>query len=245
MIDMPNWMKAVVAEPMNALPEVRWDRMSGEWPGRFNVYGWIDRTDGRSDFALLVFDADRETKGHMYEWSFTTSSAEWSVVFMDRLNALPGYETQVGKPAHHPCQRVEDVLGDIVDNAIALETTDPMRAGGNVAGPEDPHGHGTAVVDINRAVMVDGIGVVIVDLQGQGEPPSRELAFGLFLEGDVNRSDPREHAKVLSLMGVSEVAGLICELQAAPQRYGGGLADELLRQLKKRWKAMKEDGLTS
>lgn len=238
MIELPKWMQAAVAEPMNALPEVRWDRLSGEYPGDFTVYGWVDREDGRADFAVLLFHV--EPDGARYSWRFNTSSAKWSEEFIRRLQILN--EEEPSEDGHHPCQRVEDVFGDLVPGAIALTTEDPMAAGGDIAGPEEPHGRGSAVVSLGRAVMVDGVAVTAMHLERDGA--LGELAIGLLLEGDINHSDPREHARVLNVMGVEEAAGVICELQAVAHRFSPGLAAEMTRLLEKRWGELEAEGLT-
>lgn len=48
-------MKGRVAQILNLLPEVKWDRWSGDLHSLDGicVYGWIQREDGKLDFILL------------------------------------------------------------------------------------------------------------------------------------------------------------------------------------------------
>lgn len=94
-----------VAELMNRVPEVKWDRcVVGEVRGC--AYGWIDRDDGKKDFFLLMWDSGK--------WGFTTSSAKYSREFSERL-----FGTSQG---HRDCQRIEDVFGDLVEHKITLRS---------------------------------------------------------------------------------------------------------------------------
>lgn len=107
-----------VAGWVNRFPEVIWDRMThadaGEtdeyaWPEQVWVFGWIARDDGRTDFLVLQFFRDADA-----DWSspFTsTSSARYSAEFADRVGR--GDE-------HGDCQRVEHLLGDLVDRCVRL-----------------------------------------------------------------------------------------------------------------------------
>lgn len=79
-------------EEMVLLDFVRWDRYAGK-PEKFQLFGWIDRPDGRSDFIL--FEVTPEGIG------YTTSSAERSEEISRRLNDGQASET------HNPCRRVE------------------------------------------------------------------------------------------------------------------------------------------
>lgn len=101
------------AQTLNALPFVRWDRCVEAPMAGANyylvVYGWIDRVDGRSDFVTVEFAS----------WEPlpipTTSSAKYSKT----IAALCGHDVRT----HLDCERVEDVFGDLVTHAIALEAT--------------------------------------------------------------------------------------------------------------------------
>ncbi len=230
-------MKESIADVLNLFPEVRWDRATGDME-RFLIFGWLERPDLRSDFLALILEPENDLH---YRYQPFTSSAERSEEFCKRVEdhfaGAPVAETD-----HATCQRVEDLFDGLVPSAIAL-AADPMDAGGDIAGPEAPHGRGTAVLSLERAVMVDGMVVAAMQLERGGE--LEELAIGLLLEGDINRSNPREHARVLNLMGLEEVASLICELQAVAHRYSPGLAAELTRLLQKRWSELEAEGLTA
>lgn len=233
--DIPDILKPELAEILNLFPEVRWDRIAGN-EDRFTIFGWVDRPeDLRADFAALTVNV--EGRG-LFSYYMTTSSARHSEEFALRLAT---HNEHPRTDAHNPCQRVSDVFGDQVHRSVAL-SADPMDAGGDIAGPEDPHGYDTAVLSVERAVMVDGMGVAAMQLERSGQ--LEEMAIGLLLEGDINRSEPREHARVLNIMGLEEVAGLICELQAVAHRYSPGLAAELKRLLEKRWRELEAEGLT-
>lgn len=237
MIELSQGIKEAIADVLNVFPEVRWDRVTGTQE-RFIVFGWVERGDLRSDFVSILVEPHEDES---FTYQLSTSSAERSTEFCHRLEEYAAGEP-VAESEHNPCLRVEDLLPDLVPSAIALTTEDPMRAGGDIAGPEAPHGRGTAVLSLDRAVMVDAVAVVVTQLERGGQ--LQELAIGLLLEGDINRSDPREHARVLNLMGLEEVAGLICELQASTHRWSPGMAAELKRLLEKRWRELEAEGLT-
>lgn len=90
-----------VARYVAALPEVAWDRLAGD-DETVNVFGWITRSDGQRDFALLRFAFDELG----VDISFSTSSAKHSAEFTRRLF---GPEVE-----HSDCERVSDVLGDLL-----------------------------------------------------------------------------------------------------------------------------------
>lgn len=104
--------REAIAAVLNRLPFVRWDRLvdapttSGDHHVT-SVYGWIARADCRSDFVLLEFASWDDTPG------FATSSAERSAEIAELLYGAGG--------PHYPCQRVEDVFGDLVANKVALQ----------------------------------------------------------------------------------------------------------------------------
>lgn len=94
------------AAVMNYLWFVRWDRaIPGD--GFVDVYGWIDRDDGRSDFVLLTF-WDEHPPGTPPSWS--TSSARYSAEIATIINGRTD--------THNGCRRVGDVFGDRVLNQV-------------------------------------------------------------------------------------------------------------------------------
>jgi hypothetical protein len=95
---------SIIASAMNLLPEVLWDRCTGDDVSGC-VYGWIARDDGRSDFVLLRWS--EEGFGH------TTSSAERSASISKRL-----FGSSAG---HRPCRRVEEVYGEAVANKVTAK----------------------------------------------------------------------------------------------------------------------------
>lgn len=105
--------RLAIAEVLNRAPFVRWDRFTVSPDDEVNVYGWIDREDGRSDFVLVEFDVT-EPAAVSYGW--TTSSAERSDELADLLYGEglieDGYR-------HLVCRRVEtELLG--VKNPVRL-----------------------------------------------------------------------------------------------------------------------------
>jgi len=84
-----------VEATLNLLPEVRWDRWSGD-SDRCCVFGWVNRDDGKFDFVLITFDLTNEDSNDCAE-KICTSSAKYSEDFGKRL----GFEN------HHLCKRVE------------------------------------------------------------------------------------------------------------------------------------------
>jgi hypothetical protein len=222
MIELHESTAEQIADLMNLFPEVRWDRVSGVRE-RFFVYGWLDREDGRADFANLILELhDDDSLTHQFQ----TSSAERSEEFCRRLELYCGAEPD--SPSDHaPCQRVEDLFGDLVPGAIALTEENPAELGGDLVKTGD------AVTDIStdRAVLVDAIAVSLLTLEQRGDPDVVELAVGILLEGAVNNAEPAQRAKVLNLLGWPEVAGLIVELEALAEREGQSVSDELRAQI--------------
>lgn len=82
-----------IVETLNKLPEVTWDRFAGDAVDHVSVFGWIERDDGRSDFAMVMIDKEGP-------WLISTSSARYSAEFSTRL----GMDTD----GHTGCRRVED-----------------------------------------------------------------------------------------------------------------------------------------
>ncbi|MEY2512703.1 MAG: hypothetical protein QOJ89_61 [bacterium] len=97
------------AAVMNYLWFVRWDRaVPGD--GFVDVYGWIARDDGRSDFVLLTF-WDAHPPGTPPSW--TTSSARYSAEIAEIING--------STDTHNACRRVGDVFGDRVRNQVSSQ----------------------------------------------------------------------------------------------------------------------------
>jgi hypothetical protein len=93
-----------LAEIMNQLTEVKWDRCTGVGGRAGSVFGWIERPDGRADFIVVGWLGGKV-------W-YTTSSAEFSREFSRRL---------VGTDKdHRDCERVEDVFGGDVTRKVIL-----------------------------------------------------------------------------------------------------------------------------
>lgn len=106
--------REAMANVLNELPEVRWDRGSfGEDLGQ--VFGWIAPRPGappeRADFVqLLFYEAEDEL-----QVITSTSSAGFSATLAERVF---GAEAE-----HEPCQRVEQCFGDLVPGAIRAQAT--------------------------------------------------------------------------------------------------------------------------
>lgn len=113
---MTDRVRVAVADRMNRLDEVEWDRCSfGESEG--TAFGWIAREDGRADFVVLDFSWGETTgfDGETVPWfavGTNTSSAVWSALIAERIL---GPEN-----SHRDCERVEDVLGDLVVRKVEL-----------------------------------------------------------------------------------------------------------------------------
>lgn len=109
---MNEQQKTEIADVLNRLPFVRWDRFveidRGVLVDQVRAYGWIDRGDGRSDFVVADFDlSDPIMVG------FVTSSDRHS----EEIGELV-YGVRV--EGHVPCQRVESVFGDLVHSKVVL-----------------------------------------------------------------------------------------------------------------------------
>lgn len=101
-----------IAEVMSKVLCVRWDRCI---PGNavLRLYGWVDRPDQHSDFVLL--DVERYSEGPWLDFSFATSSS------VAEVNAELAAALGIPLEDHVPCQRVEEVFGGLVANAIKLD----------------------------------------------------------------------------------------------------------------------------
>lgn len=114
---------AAMAERMNRLGFVRWDRCVVH-DGAAASYGWIDRDDGRADFVVLSFQWGTTTglDGKAVEYfgvGYTTSSAKHSP-------EIPGL--LYGDDAeHNECQRVQNVFGDLVRQVIDVPSARPTK----------------------------------------------------------------------------------------------------------------------
>lgn len=104
-----DWTPELIAEWLNKLPFVRWDRFAETPIGEHFftvVYGWIDRDDGHADYVQLEFVSWHDKPGSC------TSSAKYSPEITRIF---------LGEDAEHiECQRVEDRFGDLVPSAIHL-----------------------------------------------------------------------------------------------------------------------------
>lgn len=90
-----------LASLCNRLPEVAWDRcVIDQEQDCGMIFGWIARPDGRSDFCVIRWDEEGV--------SCTTSSAALCAEFGRRLFGT--------RNRHRDCERVEDVLGDLIHN---------------------------------------------------------------------------------------------------------------------------------
>lgn len=107
------WTPDEVAEVLNRLPFVTWDRMIGAPVNdgehrEATVYGWIGRSDEHHDFVTLTFVSWFDKP------AFTTSSAARS----GEINRLLSGEDA----PHFDCLRVEDVLGSLVHRKVVLSS---------------------------------------------------------------------------------------------------------------------------
>lgn len=105
---------AAVAAVMNNVLRVRWDRAI-EGVEVLHLYGWVDRPDGRADFVMLGVEwRHRAGDGQPFELFTMTSSADPAL--NDELAKAIGVEPD----DHADCQRIEEVFGGMVTNAIKL-----------------------------------------------------------------------------------------------------------------------------
>lgn len=110
-------VRAAIAERMNRLPEVGWDRCIFA-DGHGTAFGWIDRDDARKDFVALNFQwgETNDLDGEDVKWfsvGTLTSSAEFSRSISERISGDKA-------DSHLDCERVEHVLGGLVDRKIVL-----------------------------------------------------------------------------------------------------------------------------
>lgn len=109
---MSDAVREAIAERMNRLPFVKWDRaVVHDWTAV--AYGWIAREDERSDFVVIdvQWGVAAGLDGSDVPWlavGHTTSSADRSEEISALLN--PG-----GSGAgHKACERITDVFGTLV-----------------------------------------------------------------------------------------------------------------------------------
>lgn len=91
-----------VEQILNRFPEVRWDRWSGELADKISIFGWVQPSEQRADYVLLLID----NEGACF---ISTSSAAYSRAFAARLGFTG---------SHKDCQRVEHTFPNV--NAIKL-----------------------------------------------------------------------------------------------------------------------------
>jgi hypothetical protein len=98
---------------MNAVHQVRWDRCIDAGGGILRLYGWVDRVDDHADFVIL--DALHSIYG--LSFLFATSSPDPSI------SAEMAVAIGISFDDHVSCQRIEQVFGGAVVNAIKLGGT--------------------------------------------------------------------------------------------------------------------------
>jgi hypothetical protein len=111
MSELRDGQKIQLAEVLRRIPEARWDRAVVA-PTYIQVYGWLEREDMRADFLVVrlwLHPEDDTPSGA----EFTTSSAALSESIHVRLFGEPG--------GHIPCERAEDIFGDLLPSAIRRE----------------------------------------------------------------------------------------------------------------------------
>jgi len=107
------WPNERIAEFLNRLPMVFWDRCirgeieaeDGDTYTFCDVYGWIERSDGRRDYAKLDFVSWAELP------AVSTSSAKYSEEIVRLCNGPDS--------PHYPCECVSDVFGAAVERTVA------------------------------------------------------------------------------------------------------------------------------
>lgn len=93
--------KTLITKKLNDFPSVRWDRFTED--GTYiTAYGWIERTDGKSDFLLISFDDG-------VPWFWSTSSALHSKSF-STIMGLGADST-----GHQDCQHIKEHFSTVVN----------------------------------------------------------------------------------------------------------------------------------
>jgi len=89
-------MIKVFIENMSTKFPIEWDRFT-ENEGTYDIYGWIERKDGKRDFVLLTLWVDNnEVVGN-----FVTSSAKYSKAIYEYM-----YGTSEG---HCDCKKISEL----------------------------------------------------------------------------------------------------------------------------------------
>lgn len=102
-----------LAEVMNAIERVRWDRCIPD-KNCLAIYGWVERPDRHADFAVLeAYMPERPVEPAKLYW--ITSSPDMDLE--REVAAALGLAINDGIV----CQRIEEVFGGTVPNAIRLE----------------------------------------------------------------------------------------------------------------------------
>ena len=101
---------AAIAERLNLLDEVRWDRFTA-YANEVTVYGWIDRGDGRSDFVLITFAINDLDDSIRWEQWFTSSAACSQSIYQRLSGRTEG---------HVDCQRVDQTFGRLVRHTASM-----------------------------------------------------------------------------------------------------------------------------
>lgn len=107
------------------------------------------------------------------------------------------------------------------------ESTDPRRPGGDfvaAGGPQDRH---AALIDPTDAVLLDDVGVVLIEPHrgGQTGPP----ALAMTLAGRVNKTEDR--SRILYLFDEDGAAAIVSELIALASRIGPDFLEQLLQRI--------------
>ena len=113
MNDLPaQWRPFIepLAKVMNLVPQVRWDRCI-PLDDLIRIYGWVERPDGRADF--VIFESWL-VEGRP-ELNFFTSSPD------PELATTIATALGIAINDHVDCQRIEEVFGGMVTNAIKLD----------------------------------------------------------------------------------------------------------------------------
>lgn len=113
-------------------------------------------------------------------------------------------------------------------------TTDPRDLGGDIAGPGGPYDEDAVVVDLSKAVLVDGQNVALIALGRDGDFTEKGLA--LVLEGRINKTQDR--AKVLFLLNGDGAAALVTEIVGIAKREEAEFAAEFVVAMEERQKEM-------
>ena len=95
-------MKDTIERVLNLLPEVEWDRWTGDLKDTelgVGVFGWVRRENHLPDFVFVRIAKDGA-------WMVVTSSAKYSADFARRLKLG-------SRKGHTACKRVEDYFPNV------------------------------------------------------------------------------------------------------------------------------------